>query len=42
MTFLEDPIAVGLLALAAIFLVVSLIRHFRDGAKPNSMEQKTA
>lgn len=41
-TFVQDPIAAVLLGLAAIFIVVSLVRHFRDGAKGDTAEQKAA
>ena len=33
MTFIEEPICAGLLALAAVFLVYSIVRHYRDIAK---------
>ena len=34
MIFAEDPISATLLALAAIFIIISLVRHFRDSRKP--------
>jgi putative tricarboxylic transport membrane protein len=30
MTFVEDPISATLLVLAAIFIIISLVRHVRD------------
>jgi putative tricarboxylic transport membrane protein len=41
MTFAEDPISAALLALAAIFIIVSLVRHFRESGKPKA-ESKAA
>jgi putative tricarboxylic transport membrane protein len=41
MTFAQDPISAALLALAAIFIIVSLVRHFRESGKPKA-ESKAA
>jgi putative tricarboxylic transport membrane protein len=41
-TFAEDPIAATLLALAGIFIVISLVRHFRDSRKAGQEEQKAS
>jgi putative tricarboxylic transport membrane protein len=38
MTFLTDPISAGLLAASFLFISGSLIRHFRDRAKPTNLE----
>ncbi|MGE3403343.1 MAG: tripartite tricarboxylate transporter permease [Vicinamibacterales bacterium] len=36
MTFLRDPIAAGLLAVSAVFIAASLIRHSRDARQPET------
>jgi putative tricarboxylic transport membrane protein len=42
MTFLQDRVAAGLLALATIFIVGSLVRHWRDARQRASQERAPA